>query len=248
MGGALAYNSTHSAVCFTIVSGHVCGGRSSAAQYHPLRTRHASFMALLLRWLSTVDAALAARCLRYTASEDLISRPILQAAARGRLPILLSVTHWLITFQDLSKIHWLAGRSLLGKGLRQGVIPCKLPRALYRVPGGCGGGNVHIAINISSFPPPPLRKFWQQECDGWSHDKKAFGRLCTKIFLGWLPSPGYSQIVKRPSVSPSSSATSIGHGNFFPGIDGSGWTCQPSSWCLPVWQLSRLAHRAGQGG
>jgi hypothetical protein len=86
MGGALAYNSTHLAICFAIVSGHAGGGRSSAARYHPLRACHASFTALLLRWLLTVDVALAMRCLWSAASEDLILRPILWVAARGRLP------------------------------------------------------------------------------------------------------------------------------------------------------------------
>ena len=102
MGGALAYNSTHLDVCFAIVSGHAGGGGSSAARYHPLRAYHASFTALLLTWLSTVDAALAARCLQYAASEDLILQPILWVVARERLPILLNVACWLITFQDLS--------------------------------------------------------------------------------------------------------------------------------------------------
>jgi hypothetical protein len=61
MGGALAYNFTHSAVCLTMVSGDAGGGWSSANLYHPLRACHASFMAPLLRWLLTVDAAFAAR-------------------------------------------------------------------------------------------------------------------------------------------------------------------------------------------
>jgi hypothetical protein len=144
-------------------------------------------------------------------------------------------------------IGW-QGAPSWGGGLSQGITPCMLPQALYGVPRGCRRGNVNIAANTSSFSPPPLHKFGQQEPDGRSHDKKAFGCICTKIFLGWLPSPRYSHIVKRPSVSPSSSATSIGHGNFFPGVDRSGWTCQPSSWCLPVWQSSHLACCAGQQG
>jgi hypothetical protein len=79
MGGALAYNSTCSAVCLTMVLGDLGGGWSSANLYHPLRACHASFTALLLRWLSTVNAAFAARCLQSAASSDLISCPIRQA-------------------------------------------------------------------------------------------------------------------------------------------------------------------------
>jgi hypothetical protein len=116
MGETLVYNSTHLAICFAIISGHAGGGQSSATQYHPLSACHASFLAPLLRWLSMVDAALAAHCLRSAASEDLILWPILWAAARGRLPILLNVARWSITFQDLSEIHRLAGRSLSGGG------------------------------------------------------------------------------------------------------------------------------------
>jgi hypothetical protein len=127
MGGALMYNSTRLAVCFAIVSGHAGGGRSSAAQYHPLRAQHASFMAPLLKWLSTMDAALAAHCLQSTASEDLISWPILWVVARGRLPILLNAACWSITVQDFSKIHRLEGRSLSRGGLCQGVTHCMLP-------------------------------------------------------------------------------------------------------------------------
>jgi hypothetical protein len=116
MGGALVYNARRLAVCFAIVSGHAGGGWFSAARYHPFRARHASFMAPLPRWLLTMDAALAARCLRSAASEDLISRLILRALVRGRLPILLNVACWSITSQDLSEIHRLARRSLLGEG------------------------------------------------------------------------------------------------------------------------------------
>ena len=79
MGGALAYNSTRLAICLTMVSGDADGGRFSANLYHPLRAHHASFMAPLLRWLSTVDAAFTTRCLQSRASSDLILHPICQA-------------------------------------------------------------------------------------------------------------------------------------------------------------------------
>jgi hypothetical protein len=127
MGGALVYNSTRLAICYAIVSGHAGGGRFSAARYHPFRACHASFMAPLPRWLSTVDAALAARCLRSAASEDLILRLILRVLVRGRLPILLNVACRSITSQDLSEIYRLAGHSLWGGGLRQGITPHTLP-------------------------------------------------------------------------------------------------------------------------
>ncbi len=86
MGGALAYNSTHLAVCFAIISGHAGGGRSSAAQYHPLSACHASLMAPLLRWLSTVDAASVAHCVQSTAREAFILWPIQWAAKGGGFP------------------------------------------------------------------------------------------------------------------------------------------------------------------
>ncbi len=248
MGGALVYNSTRLTICFAIVSGHAGGRRFSATWYHPFRAHHASFMAPLPRWLSTVDAALAARCLWSAASEDLILKLILWALVRGRLPIILNVARWSITSQDLSEIHRLAGRSLWGGGLRQGVTPHTLPRALYGVPGGCGGGNVNTVAGIFSFPPLPLHKFWQQERDGQSHDKRAFGCLRVEIVLGWLPSPRCSHIVRRPIVSPSSSAMSIGRWNYSPGADGNGWTYQPSSWCLPAWRSSHHVRRVGRQG
>jgi hypothetical protein len=116
MGGALTHNSMHSAVCFAIVSGHAGGGRSSTAQYHPLSTRYVSLRALLLRWLSTMDAASVVCCVQSAAREAFILQPIQRVAVRGRFPILLSVACWSITFQVLSKIHRLAGRSLLGGG------------------------------------------------------------------------------------------------------------------------------------
>jgi hypothetical protein len=74
-GGALTYSSTLSAVCFTIVSWHAGRGWSTANLYHPLRVRHASFMAPAPRWPSTSVAAFAAHCLRSTVREVLISRP-----------------------------------------------------------------------------------------------------------------------------------------------------------------------------
>jgi hypothetical protein len=248
MGGALVYNSTHSAVCFAIVSGHAGGGQFSAARYHPFRTCHAFLTALLPRWLSTVDAALAARCLRSAASEDLISRLILRALVRGRLPILLNVACWSITSQDLTEINRLAGRSLWGGGLRQGITPHMLPQALYGVPGGCRGGKVNTVAGIFSFPPLPLHEFWQQERDGQSHDKRAFRRLRIKIVLGRLPSPRCSHIVRRPIVSPSSSAMSISSWNYSSSADGNGWTYQPSSWCLPARQSSHRVCHAGRRG
>ena len=79
MGGALAYSSTRLAVYLTMVLGDVGGGWSSTNLYYPLRAHHASFTAPLLRWLSTVDALFATRCLQSAASSDLISRPIRQA-------------------------------------------------------------------------------------------------------------------------------------------------------------------------
>lgn len=100
IGGALMYNSTCSAVCFAIVSGHAGGGRSSAALYHPLKACQASFTALLPRWLSTVDVALAVRCLQSAASDDLILQPIRREAVRDKLPILLNVARQLINSQD----------------------------------------------------------------------------------------------------------------------------------------------------
>jgi hypothetical protein len=45
-----------------------------------------------------------------------------------------------------------------------------------------GGGNIDFAADTSSPPPFPLHEFWQQECNGWSHDKKAIRRLSAKIF------------------------------------------------------------------
>jgi hypothetical protein len=91
MGGTFAYNSTHLAVCLAIVSGHAGGGRSSANLYHPLRARHASFTAPLLRWLLTVDVAFVAHCLRSAARKDLISRLIRRATRVVRCPCLLNV-------------------------------------------------------------------------------------------------------------------------------------------------------------
>jgi hypothetical protein len=140
MGGALMYNFTSLAVCFAIVSGHAGGGRFSAARYHPFRAHHASFMAPLLRWLSTVLQHW--QRVVCSASEDLISWLILRALVRGRMPILLNVACWSITSQDLSEIHRLAGRSLCeGGGLRQGVTPHTLPRAQYGVPRGMRRGK-----------------------------------------------------------------------------------------------------------
>ncbi len=180
------------------------------------------------------------------ASEDLILRPILQVAVRGKLPILLNVARWSITFQDLSKIHQLAGRSLSRGGITSKHNSLYTPLSSVRGPQGMRRGKRRYCRQYFFISSPPLRKFWQQEHNGWSHDKKAFGCLHAEIFQGWLPSPRYSHIVKRLSISPSSSTTFIGHGNFFPGVDGSGWTCQPSSWCLTVRQSSCLACCAGQ--
>ncbi len=114
MGGALVYKSTQSAVCLTIVSEHAGGGWSSANLYHPVRLLHASFTAPLLMWLSTVDAAFAARCLQSAASRDLILCPIRWAIAVVRWPCLCIVAHLFTAAQVLSNIHWLAGHSLTG--------------------------------------------------------------------------------------------------------------------------------------
>ena len=136
IGGARAYNSTRSAVCLTMVSGHAGGGRSSADLYHPFRARHASFTAPLLRWLSTVEAAFAARCLRSAVSNDLISRPIRRARQVVRCPFLRIVARLSTTAQVLSDIHRLAGRSLTGGGLRPDGTPRTCSPALHGVPGG----------------------------------------------------------------------------------------------------------------
>jgi hypothetical protein len=76
MVGALGYNSTCSAICFAIVSGHAGGGRSSTTRYHPLSARHTSLTAPLLRWLLTVDALSAACCVRSAARAAFTLRPI----------------------------------------------------------------------------------------------------------------------------------------------------------------------------
>jgi hypothetical protein len=112
-------------------------------------------------------------------------------------------------------------------------------------PGDAEGETLIPLPVFISFPPLPLHKFWQQERDGQSHDKRAFGRLRVEIILGWLPSPRCSHIVRRPIVSPSSSTMSIGRWNYSPGADGNGWTYQPSSWYLPAWQSSHCVCHAG---
>jgi hypothetical protein len=76
MGGAITYDSTCSAICLTMVSGHVGGGWSSANLYHPLRAHHVSIMTPLLKWLLTVEGAFAAHCLRSALSRDFILQPI----------------------------------------------------------------------------------------------------------------------------------------------------------------------------
>ena len=170
------YNSTCLAICLTMVSGHAGGCPSSANLYHPLRVHHASFTALVLRWLLMVDAAFVARCLQSAASKDLILCPICWAIVVARWPCLCIVARLSTTAQVLSDIHRLVGRSLTKGGLRQDVTPGTCPQALYGVPGGFGGG---IDVTISGTAPPPslpLRKVQQQEHDGRSHDNRAYGR------------------------------------------------------------------------
>jgi hypothetical protein len=116
IGGALAYNFTCLVVCLTMVSGHVGGGWSSTNLYHPLRVHHASFMALLLRGLLTVDAAFVTHCLQSAASRDLISCPIRWAIAVVRWPCLRILVRLSTAAQVLSDIHQLVGRSLTGGG------------------------------------------------------------------------------------------------------------------------------------
>ncbi len=116
IGGTLAYESMHLAICLAMVSGHASGGQSSTILYHPLRAHHASFMAQLLRWLLTVDAAFVVHCLQSAARRDLILLPIRHATRVVRRPCHLIVNCLLIAAQVLSNIHQVAGHSLAGWG------------------------------------------------------------------------------------------------------------------------------------
>ncbi len=161
MGEALAYSSTCSAVCLTMVSGHSVGGQSSTDLYHPLRACQASFTAPLLKWLLMVEVAFAAHCLRSAVSRDFISCPIRRAMAVIRCPFLHIVAHLSTAAQVLSDIQWLAGRSLAG-GVTSRCNSSYLLMSSVRVPGGLRGENGDLSVNTSPSPSLLLCKFWQQ--------------------------------------------------------------------------------------